>query len=206
VDHPLQCRCGTVKGYVSRPGSVNRAVCYCRDCQAFAHFLGRANEILDSKGGSDIVQTTPACVTLTDGVETLACIRLTEKGLVRWYARCCSTPIGNTLADFKMSFVGLVHSCLDNAGKSLDESFGPVRMRVNTKSAKGEVHSSSLAATAGFMRILAMLMRARLNGSYKRTAFFSPETGAPVATPKVLSRGEREQLMHAVSLSLTSPQ
>jgi hypothetical protein len=136
----------------------------------------------------------------------LACIRLTEKGLLRWYARCCNTPVGNTLADLKMSFVGLVHSCLDNAGESLDESFGPVRMRVNTKSAKGEVHSSSLAATAGFMRVLGMLLHARLNGSYKRTAFFSPVTGAPVATPKVLSRAEREKLMQAVSLPLTPPQ
>ena len=74
----LQCRCGTLKGYVSQPGSVNRAVCYCRDCQAFAHFLGRANEILDSKGGSDVVQTTPLRVTFTDGVEMLACMRLSE--------------------------------------------------------------------------------------------------------------------------------
>jgi hypothetical protein len=72
-----------LKGYVSQPGSVNRAVCYCRDCQAFAHFLGRPEEILDSKGGSDVVQTTPARVTLTDGIEMLACMRLTEKGLRR---------------------------------------------------------------------------------------------------------------------------
>jgi hypothetical protein len=199
VDHPLQCRCGTLKGYVSQPGSVNRAVCYCRDCQAFAHFLGRPNEILDSKGGSDIVQTTPARVTLTDGVEMLACIRLTEKGLMRWYARCCNTPIGNTVANFKVSFVGLVHSCLDNGGKSLDDSFGPVRMWVNTKAAKGEVRSSSWAAMGGVTRILGMLLRARLNGSYKRTVFFSPETGAPVATPKVLSREERDSLMQAVA-------
>ena len=199
MNHPLQCQCGTLKGYVTLPGSVNRAVCYCRDCQAFAHFLGRANEILDSKGGSDVVQTSPAHVTLTEGVEMLACMRLTENGLVRWYARCCNTPIGNTLANYKVSFVGLIHSCLDNGGKSLEDSFGPVRMWVNTKAAKGEVRSSALAATGGIMRILWMLLRARLNGSYKRTAFFSSQSGAPVATPKVLSREERDRLMQAVA-------
>jgi hypothetical protein len=199
VDHPLQCRCGTLKGYVSQPGSVNRAICYCRDCQAFAHFLGRPNEILDSKGGSDIVQTTPARVTLTQGVEMLACMRLTPNGLMRWYARCCNTPIGNTVANFKVSFVGLVHSCLDNGGQSLDDSFGPVRMSVNTKAAKGEVPSSSLAAMGGILRILGMLLRARLNGTYKRTVFFSPRTGAPVATPKVLSGEEREKLMQTLA-------
>jgi hypothetical protein len=199
VNHPLQCRCGTLKGYVSQPGSVNRAVCYCRDCQAFAHFLGRPTEILDSKGGSDIVQTAPARVTLTAGVEMLACMRLTPNGLMRWYARCCNTPIGNTVANFKVSFVGLVHSCLENGGRSLDDSFGPVRMWVNTKAAKGEVRSSSWAAIGGVTRILGMLLRARLNGSYKRTMFFSPQTGAPVAQPKVLSREERDSLMQAVA-------
>jgi hypothetical protein len=129
----------------------------------------------------------------------LACMRLTEKGLVRWYARCCNTPIGNTLANYKVSFVGLVHSCLDNGGKSLDDSFGPVRMWVNTRAAKGAVRTSSLAAMGGVARILGMLLRARLNGSYKRTVFFSPQTGAPVATPTVLSRDERDRLMQAVS-------
>ena len=199
MDHPLQCRCGTLKGYVSQPGSVNRAVCYCRDCQAFAHFLGRANEILDSKGGSDVVQTSPSRVTFTDGVEMLACMRLSPNGLMRWYAKCCNTPIGNTVANFKVSFVGLVHSCLDNGGQSLHDSFGPVRMSINTKAAKGEVRSNSLAAIGGVTRILGMLLRARLNGSYKRTMFFSQRTGAPVAQPKVLSREERDSLMQAVA-------
>lgn len=200
MNHPLQCRCGTLKGYVTQPGSVNRAVCYCRDCQAFAHFLGRADEILDAKGGTDIVQTSPARLTLTEGREMLACMRLTEKGLVRWYAKCCNTPLGNTLASFKVSFVGLIHSCLDNGGRSLDDSFGPIRMWVNSKSAKGEVRTNTVANIGGIVRILGMLLRARLNGSYRRTEFFSPETGAPVAPPKVLSREERDKLMRAVSL------
>jgi hypothetical protein len=37
-------------------------------------------------------------------------------GLLRWYAACCKTPIGNTLPNFRASFVGLIHSCLQNAG------------------------------------------------------------------------------------------
>jgi hypothetical protein len=200
MNHPLQCRCGTLKGYVTQPGSVNRAVCYCRDCQAFAHFLGRAGEILDANGGTDVVQTTPARLTLTQGQEMLACMRLTERGLVRWYAKCCNTPLGNTVANFKVSFVGLIHSCLESGGRSLDDSFGPIRMWVNTKGAKREVPSNTMAVIGGIMRIVGMLLHARLNGSYRRTIFFSPETGAPVVTPKVLNREERDKLMQAVSL------
>ena len=72
-------------------------------------------------------------------------------------------------------------------------------MSINTKAAKGEVRSNSLAAIGGVTRILGMLLRARLNGSYKWTMFFSPQTGAPVAQPKVLSRDERDRLMQAVA-------
>jgi hypothetical protein len=198
LNHPLRCRCGKLKGYVSQPERVNRALCYCRDCQAFAHFLGRADDILDSQGGTDVIQTLPARVTFTQGQETLACMRLSKNGLIRWYTACCNTPIGNTLPNFRMSFIGLIHSCLESTGGALDRSFGPARMRVNTKSAKGEVKSNSGRATWGILRVLAMVARARIDGSYKRTALFSVDTGAPIVTPKVLNRSERDDLMKAV--------
>ncbi len=52
----FRCRCGEVRGIVTdaSPHTANRVVCYCDDCQAFAHRLGRA-DLLDAHGGSDIV-------------------------------------------------------------------------------------------------------------------------------------------------------
>ncbi len=199
MNHPLQCRCGTLKGYVSHSGNVNRCVCYCRDCQAFAHFLGRPAEILDAQGGTDVIQTRPANVTFTQGRDVLACMRLAEKGLLRWYTTCCNTPVGNTLADFRVSFVGLVHNCLEGGGGSLDDSFGPIRAHVNTKSTQGKVQSSPVAMVLVILRFIALAGGARINGSYKRTPFFSVDTGAPVATPKVLSLSEREALSARIS-------
>jgi hypothetical protein len=197
MNHPLQCRCGTVKGYLSHTTAVNRCMCYCRDCQAFAHFLGKADEILDAQGGTDVVQTRPANLTFTHGQNALACMRLTPKGLLRWYTACCNTPIGNTVANYRMPFVGLVHSCLEGTGPSLDQSFGPVRARVNTKSAKGEVPSGSGGMMSAILPFIALVARPLVDGSYKRTPFFSADTGAPIATPKVLSRGERDRLKSA---------
>jgi hypothetical protein len=194
MNHPLQCRCGTLKGYVSDPDRANHCMCYCRSCKAFAHFLGRADDILDAQGGSEIIQTIPAHVTFTQGLEVIACMRLTEKGLMRWYTTCCNTPIGNTHANFRLSFVGLVHNVLEGSG-SLDEAFGPIRMWANTKGAKGQVPAKSFA---GMMHIMGMLARARLDGSYKHTAFFSADTGIPIVTPKVLGSAEYQALMSAV--------
>jgi hypothetical protein len=199
MNHPLQCQCGRVKGHLSHTAGVNRCVCYCRDCQAFAHFLGKAGEILDAQGGTDVVQTRPATLEFTQGADALACMRLTPKGLLRWYAACCNTPIGNTVANYRVSFVGLVHSCLEGTGASLDESFGPIRARVNTQSATGAVPSGSGSMISAILPLIALLARPLIDGSYKRTPFFVVGTGTPIVTPKVLSRGERAELSARIS-------
>jgi hypothetical protein len=198
MNHPLQCRCGTLKGYVDTSKSVNRAVCYCKDCQAFARYLRRPGEILDCQGGTDVIQTLPAKVTFTQGQEQLACMRLTDKGLVRWYAKCCNTPIGNTAANYRLSFVGLIHNCLEAPPASLDDSFGPVRMWSFTKNAKTTIDASPFGMVPGILIILAMLLRARLNGTYKRTPFFRADTGVPIVIPKILTTSEREAIYNDV--------
>jgi hypothetical protein len=160
--------------------------------------LGRAGDILDAQGGTDVIQTLPARILITEGREMLACMRLSKNGLLRWDTTCCNTPIGNTLANFRFSFVGLIHNCLENGGVPLDSSFGPVRMWINTRSAKGAAAPRSSGVIPGILGLLGMVARARINGSYKRTAFFSVATGAPIAAPTVLSQAERASLRNAV--------
>lgn len=186
----IQCDCGALKGELRRTGGVNRCVCYCSDCQAFAHFLKRDGDVLDDMGGTDIVQTSPDNVVFSEGVEHLACMRLTAKGLLRWYAGCCHTPIGNTHASFKIPMVGLIHNCLSHDRASLDDAVGPIRMRVFTQHAKGEPKPKARGVPAGMLRLAGMMLRARLNGGYRRSPVFVSETGAPIVSPKVLSREE----------------
>lgn len=198
MNHALQCRCGTVKGQVARAETANRGVCYCKDCQAFARFLCHPDEILDESGGTDVVATLASNVTITEGASALACMSLTEKGLLRWYARCCNTPIGNTTRNFKLSYVGLVHNCLESSGAPLDAAFGPVRMRVNTQSAtRGRPSATPLATVAAVLRLMASIGRVRLDGSYRRTPFFDAQRGTPVVAPTVISSAERDRLRNA---------
>ncbi|MGF1603380.1 MAG: DUF6151 family protein [Thermosynechococcaceae cyanobacterium] len=63
MPHSIQCNCGKLKGALNRTDVVNRGVCYCSDCQAFARFLKRENEILDESGGTSIIQTIPSNIT-----------------------------------------------------------------------------------------------------------------------------------------------
>ena len=196
TNHALRCRCGKLTGEVAHPEAGTRAVCYCKDCQAFARFLGQPQQVLDAQRGTEIVAMLPRHVSFTSGVEHLACMSLSPKGILRWYARCCNTPIGNTPRDFKIAHVGLIHTCLRDPAHSLAESFGPVKMRVNTQGALGEVRASRLGTLAAIVKFMAALTRSRLTGAYKRTPFFDA-AGVPVRTPRVLSRAEHERLREA---------
>jgi len=196
MSHQLQCTCGAVKGEVAAGASVTRCVCYCKNCQEFAHFLGRGDEILDHQGGTDIVQTVPANVRFSQGVEHLACMRLSPKGILRWYTSCCKTPIGNTLATARFPFIGLIHTALETSGESLDRDFGPVTLRVNSESAIGSPRPRDSGMLLGIPRLFARILMARLNGMYRRNPLFDTAADKPIVEPKVLSPEEREPLLN----------
>ncbi|HEY2782563.1 MAG TPA: DUF6151 family protein [Steroidobacteraceae bacterium] len=195
IQHPLRCRCGVVQGFVENPQRANRVVCYCKDCQAFARFLGNEDRILDARGGSEIFQVLPKDVTFVQGVESLACLRLTEKGMVRWYAACCRTPIGNTLENFKVSFVGLLHNCLETVDRPLQDFFGPVRTYAYPNGAIGDPKPKASGMATTIWWFLKTISKARFNGDYKHTPFFRMDTGKPIAAPHVLSHDERSNAM-----------
>jgi hypothetical protein len=196
MTHRFQCTCGQVRGEIVQPQVAMRAVCYCLDCQTYAHLLRRADQVLDPAGGTDVVATPAPNVAITAGREHLACVSLSPRGLLRWYAACCGTPLANTPRDWKLPYVGLVHTCLRQPD-SLESSFPQVDMRVNTKSAHGAVpRDTGFAGKLRFLRVAMRLAGMRLSGAYKSTPLFSA-SGEPVAAPRVASREEVEAARRA---------
>jgi hypothetical protein len=208
TDVPLRCECGKVRGTakaVSR-SSGTRCVCYCTDCQAFARFLGREG-IMDRWGGSDIWQMSPAHLTMEIEGAALACVRLSDEGMHRWYCRECKTPIANTM-NGKMAFVGLIQPFMDHASSGIgrDELLGDAKP-IQTKTAYGDdapKQKVSYFATV-MLRTMVKVLGWQMRGSAKRSAFFDPKTRAPKAEPKVLSAEERKALATAATSS-ASPQ
>jgi hypothetical protein len=195
TDLALKCRCGTVRGVARTvtPSSINHCFCYCDDCQAFQHFLGRADDVLDAHGGTELAQMSQGNVGFTAGVDKIAAMRLTPKGLMRWYASCCNTPIGNTLATSAMPFIGVARVFVDAPTSAL----GPIRGRGFAKSAKGgaaAVPKDGLPDLVMVARVLAKVLRWRLRGDHKRSALFRAGTNESLAAPRVLSAAEREDL------------
>jgi hypothetical protein len=197
MTHQLQCQCGSLSGEVSDTHFSMHAVCYCKDCTSYAFHLGAQERVLNALNGTDIVATQSKNVAFTNGVENLACMSLSPNGLLRWYAKCCNTPIANTQRDWRVPYVGLVHACLE---KPLEKSFPPVQMHVGTKSAKGKPPSTRRAQMAAVLGFMPKILWARIVGSYKQTPFFLP-SGAPMVEVKVLSSAERERARSAAQLS-----
>ena len=190
---PLRCHCGSVEGFVASPRAAARAVCYCRDCQAFARFLGQP-AVLDGNGGTDIVAIAPDALRITAGIGQVACMSMGPKGLLRWYAACCRTPLANTSRDPKLYYTGVVAACLDAAPAELDAALGPRdRIVANTGSATAPVESSGLRFVLGGLRIFGPVIAARLRGRRAGAPFFDA-SGQPLRQPEVISRERREAL------------
>jgi hypothetical protein len=194
-DVDVSCRCGDVHGRVrdASPHTVNRVVCYCDDCQAFLHHLGRA-DLLDAKGGTDIVQVAPASLMFDRGTDRIAGLRLTPKGVYRWYASCCKTPLGNTVTP-AIPFVGIAHGAFGSDRARRDEVFGAPRGSFFGKYAVGEPPAGSKSLNLGV--IAGMLRRFagwKLGGATWPHPFFERSTGAPRYPVTTLPIGEREAL------------
>jgi len=186
----FHCRCGTLRGEIEPRDVYARATCYCRDCQAFARALNR-EDALAADGGTDIVAMLPARVRITSGIDRLACLSLSPKGLLRWYARCCDTPLANTPRDPKVAYAGMLANCVEGDADTLATAFGPSRIALNVKSARGQVTSTPLRTFAGVMRIMRGVLLARLRGRHRDNPFFIGDPPRPVAEPRVLTLAER---------------
>ena len=191
----FRCRCGQVRGFVADPSprAVNRVGCYCDDCQAFAHWLGRA-DLLDAQGRSDIVQVAPASFAFTQGQDRIKGVRLSPKGLYRWYATCCNTPVGNTLSP-SVPFVGIFATSFDQGAQRADSLFGPPTGAIMGKFAIGEVPPGTKGVRLPLLlRVISKVLGWRLRGKVWPHPFFMRGNDAPAYPFNVLSREERDAL------------
>ncbi len=92
-----------------------RLKCYCIDCQTYIKHLKQSDHYLDELGGSDILQISPADISIKQGQEFLGNMKITPNGIYRWYATCCNSPICNTPSNANMPYVGLLNNNITKA-------------------------------------------------------------------------------------------
>jgi hypothetical protein len=185
-DVEFACSCGALRGVLrdAAPANCCHLVCYCRDCRAFARHLGQLDH-LEPGGGTPLVQVLPARIEITQGADRMACLRLSPKGLHRWYADCCDTPLANTVGTSRVPLAGMWRPLFART-----EDFGPVVTRGFTKMAL----AGGPKRDKGLARMLGGLARrglaAWLDGTARKGPFFDA-SGVPVATPVVIDPAAR---------------
>jgi hypothetical protein len=191
----LRCRCGEVHGRVANasPATANRMICYCEDCQAYLHQLGRA-DLLDEHGGTDIVQVAPASLELDRGAERIVGLRLSPKGLYRFYASCCKTPLGNTFSP-GVPFVGIVAQAFDGGAEKCGAIFGAPIGAVRGQQAVGAPPPGSTRVNWTLIgRALKLVVGWRLRGEGWPHPYFDRATRKPTRPLTILSVAERDAL------------
>ncbi|WP_085899406.1 DUF6151 family protein [Kiloniella majae] len=190
ADIALECSCGKVKGVARNisPTTGRRVICYCGDCQNFAKKIGRADDVLNTHGGTDIFQITPSQVEITQGQDQLRYLKLSEKGIYRWYTNCCQTPAGNMVGP-KLPFIGIVHNFMA-CGDDCEKVLGPVRYSVmeqgaikpqdTTKSMPSAEKSAGKFPIGLMIKIFARLFIDKIQGKNRPNAFFKSD-GTPVS-------------------------
>jgi hypothetical protein len=165
--------------------------------EAFARFLERP-DVLNPAGGTDIFQMPPARVKLSAGTDAVRCLRLSDKGVLRWYTECCRTPIGNTAASPRFPVVAVVHSFMIQIGDgcSRDEVLGPPLCRIYERSAVAPLPPNAPAPPSFgvFARRASKIFAWWVLGLGRPSPLFDAHTNAPRAVPRVLTRTERAAL------------
>jgi len=151
--------------------------------------MGRAEHILDANGGTDVFQMSPRRLELTAGTEHVACMRVTEKGALRFYAACCKTPIAHTLPSAAVPFMAINHACVrwDGVDAPRHEVIGPVRARINGAFTREE--ATRLGATRwALLKMLGHYVPLFLwwfvRGDAKHSPLFDAKTGRAIREPE----------------------
>ena len=192
---PLSCQCGIVGARVldAEPRSGDHIVCYCHDCRDFVRLLHKEDHILDRLGGTALFNFRFSRFALDRGADSLACLHMTDKPVLRWYAECCGTPMFNSYANARIPFfdVILANSTDRNAREALGDSVG----NLFTTSATGDAsHLAAMSLSGLVLKVAPRVIRETLNGGRRRNPLFDADTLEPIARPRRLTASERSML------------
>jgi hypothetical protein len=179
----LSCSCGehSARLLSVTPQHGFHASCDCDDCHATNDHHG----VHRRKGQPiDLYQTSPSNLKILSGIENLSVLQLYKSSrLLRWYAKCCGTPMYNTMKSPKLPVVGIVASNIDTP-----EALGPVRAQGFVKKCGKTTHKNMVGLLS---RMIGRMARERISGRWRNTPFFDVSTMKPVMTLYTLTRHER---------------
>jgi hypothetical protein len=182
-------------------GNATRLACLCDDCQIYAHYLGRAAEMLDAYGGTDLSYTIQSRIELRAGQELLRAVRLSQAGLLRVYAGCCRTPVAHVPSP-KLAFVGIPHLFMRCGADpaSRDALLGPLVRRFQGRFGRAPLPAGAHLGTpvGPSVQALGRAVWHTACGRHQPSPFHAPASAggalAPAMATTVLSASEKGAL------------
>jgi len=194
-DLSFSCACGAVTGTLTDvgPRQGDHVICHCTDCQDLTHYLGQAGRVLDAHGGTSLYQSRCARMKLRSGRERLACVHLTDKPTLRWYAACCRTPLFNSYANGRIPYITTQLAACDPAARA--RLTGPPLGHLFTADGIGDTSALPGMSMGRLMRrFFPRMIRDMLSGDRRRCELFDARTLEPIAAPRRLTPDERQAL------------
>jgi hypothetical protein len=210
IDVPVSCTCGAVAGIVRgvTPANSRRLSCMCDDCQVYAQYLGRADEILDRHGGTDLSYATQNRVEVVAGGKQLRGVRLYPAGILRVYTACCRTPVAH-VPSAKMAFVGIPHLFMRSkeAGMTRDAVLGPLVLRLQGRYCRGEMPEGAHSGTpAGpWAKAMGQVVWDSMRGRQRPSVFHEASSNSPSVPVTVLSANDLQRLRGLVTYEAALP-
>ncbi len=98
------------------------------------------------------------------------------------------------MSDHRVSFIGLIHACLDHA--RMDEDFGTRIAILNTRTALGETKPTQRGLAGVIARFVWIVVATRISGRYRNSQLFN-SFGLPRIVPTILTPHELARLKDA---------
>jgi len=193
-DLSFRCRCGEVTGKLrdirTLPG--DHLVCHCSDCIAFLRYCApeQASTLVD---GVQLFLTRVSRMAITSGKVNLACVHLTNKPMLRWYSKCCRTPLFHTVHSGWYPFVTIHVASLepDRRAGAIGKPRGHTFVS-NVPLAQRDFRTVSRASIKA--RFIVGMWKDLLSGDFRRAELFNSASLRPIIEPKRLSPSERAEL------------
>ena len=180
----FSCRCGAVRGAIEKatPREGDYVVCHCTDCQAFADRFDAGDRVFGNDAGTLLYQSRCARLRIEHGLGELRCLHLTDKPTLRWYARCCDTPLFNSFRTGKIPYVTtLVGNCDAEARtRTLGEPIGHLFVDDDPTCTEPV---QRLAMATLMRRFFVRMIKDIASGDRRRCVLFDSRTLEPIAAP-----------------------
>lgn len=202
----VSCQCGQFQAQLQPARMPLLALCYCADCQRYAHYFAAPEQLLDGQNfdfqsgarqmGAAVMIIQPPQLRISQGAAQLRCLQQRAKGAWRWYAACCNTPILNMAAHPHTHHLALLLTALEPRAREAYRTQIKlnVREQATVKASLLQQLQKRWAFFSFALRYSLGMLYAKLTQAHRHNPLIDPISFAPISPVQLLDAVTYAQL------------